>query len=373
MLKSGVSGMVANTCKPQNSRPRAVSLFSGAGGMDIGVEAAGFTNVCSIELDANAAETLRQNAKMSGLTKLVVEGDIRQVAPQDVAPVGVELLHGGPPCQAFSLIGKRGSLSDSRGLLLFEMVRFARHLRPQVVLVEQVKGLLSAPDETGRRGGVLIRFVDELQALGYRVQWRVLMAAAFGVPQLRQRVFVVATRSGRDFSFPTPTHDDAESDTPLLPSSPFVGVGAVLDGLPKPRRKDKPAKFPNHVDVTPKRDRERIRLVPEGSFLANVEGVGPEIRGTLTRKDTTKYRRLHRGLPSLTLRCGEIFFHPTEDRYLTPREYMRIHGYPDSHVLFGPIRSRSGTVRTLDQHRLVANSVPPALAYVVARQAFESL
>ncbi|HAA28382.1 MAG TPA: hypothetical protein DCE56_12720, partial [Cyanobacteria bacterium UBA8553] len=70
--------------------------------------------------------------------------------------------------------------------------------------------------------------------------------------------------------------------------------------------------------------------------------------------------------PALTLRCGEIFFHPTEDRYLTPREYMRLHGYPDEYLLKGPIRGRSGRVRHLDQHRQVANSVPPSLTYKLA-------
>src|SRR3546814_9163737 len=65
---------------------------------------------------------------------------------------------------------------------------------------------------------------------------------------------------------------------------------------------------------------------------------------------------------SNTLRCGEIFFHPTEERYLTPREYMRLHGFPDDYALMGPVRGRSGTVKNLDQHRQVANSVPPPVA-----------
>jgi DNA (cytosine-5)-methyltransferase 1 len=86
-----------------------------------------------------------------------------------------------------------------------------------------------------------------------------------------------------------------------------------------------------------------------------------------------KFRRLSFSEPSLTLRCGEIFFHPVEDRYLTPREYMRIHGYPDDYVLKGPIRSRSGRVRHLDQHRQVANSVPPPVAYAISKQIVEFL
>ncbi|MFO0108808.1 MAG: DNA cytosine methyltransferase, partial [bacterium] len=79
-------------------------------------------------------------------------------------------------------------------------------------------------------------------------------------------------------------------------------------------------------------------------------------------------RRLSFSEPSLTLRCGEIFFHPVEDRYLTPREYMRIHGYPDNYFLKGPVRGRSGKVRYLDQHRQIANSVPPPVAYAIATE-----
>jgi DNA (cytosine-5)-methyltransferase 1 len=90
-----------------------------------------------------------------------------------------------------------------------------------------------------------------------------------------------------------------------------------------------------------------------------------DIRGNLSKKDTTKYLRLDRNRPSNTLRCGEIFYHPTENRYLTPREYMRIHGFGDDYKLSGPVRSRTGSVKDLDQHRQVANSVPPPMAYVM--------
>lgn len=106
----------------------------------------------------------------------------------------------------------------------------------------------------------------------------------------------------------------------------------------------------------------------EGSFLAGELHLPASQRGKLTKKDTTKFRRLSFSEPSLTLRCGEIFFHPVEDRYLTPREYMRIHGYPDTYLLKGPVRGRSGRVRYLDQHRQVANSVPPPVAYAIAKE-----
>jgi DNA (cytosine-5)-methyltransferase 1 len=338
------------------------------GGLDIGVEDAGFKNLVSVEWDENAVETLRQNSARKGGVTRVIHADIRNVDPLEIARPGIDLLHGGPPCQAFSLIGKRDSLGDYRGLLLFEMIRFAKALKPRAVLLEQVKGLLSAPDEHGERGGVFKRFTKELGELGYTVKWSVLCAADYGVPQLRERVFIVALRGPNGFYFPPPTHAADPEETPLFSIKPYVGAGKVIGDLPTPRSKGEKEIFPNHVDVTPERDKERIHPVPEGSYLACQLHVPKSIRRNLSKKDTTKYRRLHRNEPSLTLRCGEIFFHPTEDRYLTPRECLRLHGYPDDHVLFGPIRSRSGTVRNLDQHRQVANSVPPPLGRVVATQ-----
>ena len=122
----------------------------------------------------------------------------------------------------------------------------------------------------------------------------------------------------------------------------------------------------SHYDGTPPRDRERIRGVPEGKNLSSQTQLPQEQIEGLTRKDTTKFLRLDRGRPANTLRGGEIFFHPTEDRYLTPREYLRIHGFPGDYVLRGAVRGRSGRVKYLDQHRQVANAVPPPLAEAVA-------
>jgi DNA (cytosine-5)-methyltransferase 1 len=104
-----------------------------------------------------------------------------------------------------------------------------------------------------------------------------------------------------------------------------------------------------------------------------MENAPSEVKGRLTKKDTTKFLRLGRKKQSNTLRCGEIFFHPTQDRYLTPREYMRLHGFPDDYILQGPIRGRSGSVKNLDQHRQIANSVPPPVARALAAALAERL
>jgi DNA (cytosine-5)-methyltransferase 1 len=354
----------------------ALSLFSGAGGMDIGVKQAGFEIKGCIELDPFACETLRSNIKKTGESTVIFETDIRCVSPETIAlnlaisKKSLSLLFGGPPCQSFSLAGKQLGLNDDRGPLLFEIIRFAKFFEPKIILLEQVKGLLSAKDEDGKKGGVFERFLSQLEDLGYTPKWKVILAADFGIPQLRERLFIVATHGQNDFLFPEPTHSPLRECNGLFSSVPYTNVGDVIGNLGNPEKKVKGQKIYNrtdsHIDVTPERDRERIAQVPEGSYLAAQVHLGKELRCNLSRKDTTKYLRMHRLKPANTLRCGEIFYHPTENRYLTPREYMRIHGYSDDYELKGPVRSRTGTVKNLDQHRQVANSVPPPLAKILS-------
>lgn len=358
------------------SKLNAISLFSGAGGMDVGVSQAGFDVRACVELDKHCCETLRENFRRQGKDTLVFEGDIQSFDPAHIlASAGIaagklDLLFGGPPCQAFSQIGKQKSLDDLRGQLLFQIVRYAEALQPKALMIEQVKGLLSAKDKSGKSGGVFEEFVRQLEALGYSPKWRVLTAANYGVAQLRQRVFIVATKAGEEFSFPVATHDESTEDGSLFSLLPYRTAGEVLAGLEMPPEKNSCAPVPDnsHYDVTPKGDIRRIHGVPEGGHLASQLHLPQEQRGNLTRKDTTKFLRLDRNKPANTLRGGEIFFHPTEERYLTPREYMRLHGYPDEYVLRGPIRGRSGSVKSLDQHRQIGNSVPPPLAKAVAAE-----
>ena len=113
----------------------------------------------------------------------------------------LDVLYGGPPCQSFSQIGKKDNLNDLRGLLLFTMVDYARVLKPRSVVIENVKALRSAPDLAGNRGGALRQLIEALEGLGYTVSHRIINSADFGVAQLRQRIFIVAT-IGEAFQFP---------------------------------------------------------------------------------------------------------------------------------------------------------------------------
>jgi DNA (cytosine-5)-methyltransferase 1 len=343
--------------------------------MDIGVKKAGFSVLAELEIDKYCCQTLRAAVERENISTVVIECDIRETDPKEICdrltlePMQLDLLFGGPPCQPFSLAGKQNGLSDDRGPLLFEIIRFAEYIKPKVIFLEQVKGLLSARGSEGDKGGVFSFFLNELERIGYIPKWQVCCAADFGVPQMRERLFVVATLGQNGFLFPERTHVPLSEYPNLFGSKPYVTVGEALTGLGTPSPKIPGTTFQNrddsHVDVTPARDRERITQVPEGSYLAAQTHLSREIRRNLMPKDTTKYLRLDSKKPSNTLRCGEIFFHPIENRYLTPREYMRLHGYDDSYYLAGPVRSRTGCVKHLDQHRQVANSVPPPLAYVI--------
>lgn len=359
---------------------KALSLFSGAGGMDIGVSQAGFEVLGSLELDSHCCDTLRENIKLEKRSTKVFPGDIRKVDPfQLMSTLGLksgqlDLIFGGPPCQPFSQIGKQGSLQDDRGPLLFELLRFAEVFSPKAILIEQVKGLLTAEDDKGHKGGVFRMLLARLEKLGYVPKWQIINAADYGVPQLRKRVFIVATRAPNGFCFPDPTHAEIEDATAsfLFPAKPHLTVGEAIRGLGRPSKNGNgKSRVDSHVDVTPPREADRIRGVPEGGYLGGQRHLPEAQVLNLKKKDSTKFRRMSRTKPANTLRCGEIFFHPTLDRYLTPREYMRIHGYPDSYVLKGPIRRRTGTVRNLDQHRQVSNSVPPPVAKALAEEIYK--
>ena len=193
----------------------------------------------------------------------------------------------------------------------------------------------------------------EFANLGFDTHADVLQASDHGVAQHRRRAVIVCVPKGERFAF-------------LIPSTSASTVGKALAGLPPASVEGEEPQVPNHVDVTPRRDRERIAYVPEGTWLSKVPDVPADIRQKLTRKDTTKFRRLCRTGLAPTLRCGEAPYHPLENRYVTPREAARLQGFPDSHVFEGPIRRRTGRVCDLDQHRQVANAVPPPLVRAVA-------
>ena len=239
------------------------------------------------------------------------------------------------------------------------MIRFAAALRPAAVLIEQVPKFLDAA--AAHNMTMLDVFAEEFHQIGYDLNASVLDAHDYRVPQKRKRAIIVAVHRGQQFTFPP-----IDSRAPLT-------VGDAISDLPTAVSPGSVPLAPNHVDITPDRDRYRISFVSEGQWLSKAQDAPSDVVQRLTPKDSTKFRRLHRKLPSLTLRCGEALYHPLEDRYVTPREAARLQGFPDNHVFHGPIRRRTGTVPNLDQHRQVANAVPAPLAMAVASRVRSAL
>lgn len=238
--------------RPQSGRhPTAVSLFSGAGGLDLGFHRAGFDIRVAIELDANCVKTLLLNG-FSNVWQADIS-DEKLVTPRRVLREcglragELDVVFGGPPCQSFSVTGRRKGLGASSGQLVLHFCRLVRGLRPRVFVFENVPAIFNRPmrnvlrmleRELGR-GGVMGHG-------GYDMTREVLNAAAFGVPQLRERAFIVGWQPPGVFYFPRGTH--------FLPGSPRTGglrryatVGDAFHGLPAPQ---KPSRVARRVAAT---------------------------------------------------------------------------------------------------------------------------
>lgn len=318
-----------------------ISLFTGAGGLDIGFMEAGYKNILSSDIMPQAQKSyLRNYPKAKYLLK-----DICQVTTAEIQSLiekkTVDVIIGGPPCQGFSNMGNKNS-ADPRNLLFENYVRIVNELRPKCFLFENVKGLY-----TMFEGRFFKKVVSSFLSIGYNIHFSVIDASKYGVPQKRERVIIVGTTIDRPFRFPAP---DSSSFGNI---KAYANVGEAINDLVK-----KGAEFPNHIalehsDVVVR----RYELIPEGGKLPKPEDLPEDIR----RKGFgTTYVRLHRKKFAPTMCPGNNAFpiHPTLNRSLTPREAARIQTFPDSFVFEGDRRS---------QCIQVGNAVPPLLAAKLAK------
>ncbi len=221
-------------------RPTAVSLFTGAGGLDIGLERAGFTIVAAVDNDADCIRTLETNQK----ARLPIPGteehhflentkiqfaSIEHVTAKALRPPDggrywvPELLAGGPPCQPFSSAGKMLSVHDPRGRLFEHFVRIADEMQPRFILFENVRGLVTARGPRGEPGEALALVRSAFESIGYATSFALLNAADFGASQRRVRCFMLATRNSPLPQFPEPTHGECSSGS-LFPGSPLPWI-----------------------------------------------------------------------------------------------------------------------------------------------------
>ena len=225
--------------------PNAISLFSGAGGMDLGFMKAGFDVKVCVEIDPACCETLQANIKESKILNRDVSNlSGRELLSEAEIEFGdLDMLFGGPPCQSFSLAGNRKGLNDSRGQMVFEFVRLVKETAPKTFVMENVAAMAN-----WNKGEVLNAIEREFEqvfqvdgvALNYRVTHEILNAADFGVPQSRKRIFIIGNRLDKVYQFPKPTHHEASK-------KPYVTVADALSGLPDA---DAPSKTALRVSQT---------------------------------------------------------------------------------------------------------------------------
>ena len=300
---------------------KIVSLFSGAGGLDLGFVKAGHRVVWANDLYKDAVETYRAN-----LGDHIVCMDIADVKSDDIPEC--DIVVGGFPCQGFSVANMKRHESDSRNKLYLQLLRVVRDKRPKFFLAENVKGILHFA-----HGKVFEQILADMRALGYRVKSRLFNVADYGVPQRRERVVFVGVRNDIDFeyAFPQPTHEK-DGKSGLLP---WVGVGEAFAAIPDP---DVPNDLPNHV---------------YSKYKLNFNGyIGHR------PLDPTK------PAPTVTARGDDkggvvILPHPGNTRRMTGRELATVQSFPLDFEFKGPLSS---------VYRQIGNAVPPLFAEQLARQ-----
>lgn len=213
-------------------KPNYVSLFSGAGGLDIGLEHVGMRAVSLCEIESVFCDTLIANQEFSHSNgnsyfagARILNADIREINGSDLSTESsIDLLVGGPPCQSFSSAGKQKSVLDPRGLLVDEFIRITDELRPRMFLFENVRGLVTARDSQGEPGGVIAGLIDRFQEAGYSCRAVLLNSADYGSCQRRVRCFLIGSRRGRAPKYPEPTH----RKQPDIFHSPWNSLEAFL-------------------------------------------------------------------------------------------------------------------------------------------------
>ncbi len=352
-------------------RLRALSFFSGAMGLDLGLERAGIHLLLACESDPTCRRTISANRPDIGLIGDIWRYDAQQIREhaglsQDAE---IDVMVGGPPCQAFSTAGARRGFRDQRGNALLRYVDLILELRSRFAVIANVRGQLSAPmvhtphSERGpgwmpqpqeRPGGALMHVLGRLRAGGYAVSFNLYNAANFGVPQSRERVILLCSRDGEKLPHLVPTH--AQSGSFGLPR--WRTLREALAGM-DPQAGD-------HEEFPQERLRF-YRMLGPGQYWKHlpVELHRAALGGSLDAGGgkTGFLRRLDWDKPSCTLVTSPTMpatdiCHPEEDRPLSVQEYARIQQFPDDWVFCGSIA---------DRYRQIGNAVPVGLGEAVGR------
>ena len=333
--------------KKGKEKPKMGSLFSGCGGLDLGFETAGFDIVWANDFDSDAQAVYRLNiGEIDGR-------DILSVGEEDIPDC--DILTAGFPCQPFSNAGNRKGVHDSRGMLYKECLRIIEKKMPKVIVFENVKGLLSTKYIDGRKlVDVIVEDLSNMNGMGYNVDYKLINASDYGVPQNRQRVLFIGIRKDLNIDFVFPKKMDKKGLT----------VGDILNI---------PDDVPNQVDwpLSPQA-MEMIEYIPEGGSWKDVpyEHLAPrfrKIRDNMKKYHSPNfYRRFARNEICGTMtasaqpeNCGIV--HPVENRRFTIREVARIQTFPDDFIF---IDDNMKNITAM--YKVIGNAVPVKMANAIA-------
>ena len=362
---------------------KTIDLFSGAGGMSEGFEQAGFSVCAANDFDLDAANTYRLNNPHVHF----IPGPVQSIATEQLLNAArvdkneLDVLIGGPPCQAFSVYNHQRGMHDERSGLFREYLRIVEGVMPRFVVMENVTGITSVAD-----GRAVSEIYSSLTALGYHVEHRILKAEEFGVPQERRRIFFIGAMNHSKIIWPDPfcwpntlfpsvTVREAIGDLPRLEILEGEDQ-AEYDSEPLSRyqqesRKCSPGLYNHVAPYLATINLERLKHIPQGGSWRNIP---PELLPAgmkrARRSDHTKrYGRLHpNGLASTILTKCDLhwgaYIHYDQERSLTVREAARLQSFPDK-IRFTGARG--------EQFRQVGNAVPPLLAKAVAQSVADML
>lgn len=359
---------------------KVISLFSGAGGLDVGLEMAGFNTAVCVEIDPDCRETLRWNRPEWTLSEddtNRIAGDIRDVKVSELLKLGklkkgeAALVVGGAPCQPFSNIGKKKGQNDPvNGDLFLEFVRIVKGSLPKAFVFENVAGIAQA-----KHSEVISHMKQQFDKIGYSTTYAIINAADYGVPQKRERFFMIGLRGDTTPAFPFPTHSKNTKSWELLIAtlstqpkhkpSQWVTLQKTFKELPKSYRNRNDFAEMNISPVVV----ERMKLIQPGeNFKALPMEMRPDCWRSGKHQGHDTFGRLSLNEPSVTIRTSAYnpskgrYIHPTENRGLNSIEMAAIQTFPATWHFKCVGKTK---VTLVSAGKQIGNAVPPILAKAI--------
>ena len=360
-------------CKMKNrDKYIALSFFTGAMGLDYGIEKEGICPILASEIDPNARKTILLNRPDIGLI-----GDINNYSASEIRKYAnisenqeIDLIIGGPPCQAFSTAGQRKGFQDKRGNVFLTFIDRILEMRPKYAVIENVRGILSAPFESEeiqkhfgfapktpdeKKGGALLYILNKLEEGGYTVTFNLYNSANYGAPQKRERVVFFCSRNGEKIPYMPPTHDEFGNYN----LTKWKTARQVLKDLKEEEQIS--MKFPE-------RRLKYFKMLKAGQYWKHLpkevqyEAMGEKLN--LGGGKTGFFRRIDWDTPAPTLVTDPTMpatdlCHPEKDRPLSIQEYARIQEFPDDWKFFGEMK---------DIYKQIGNAVPISLGIAIGKQ-----